>query len=669
MTRSTIIVALALALSRTALGQNDTDADPRLPLSVEHSSIQKKMQEAFQQIADDNAGDSSIQIAFANKDFVVSAASGKTKSHKGRDVTTDDKYPTGSVVKQLTAASIMSLHDAGRLNIDDPMYKYVDPYFKSQSEKKGWKHSWSSLKELYGSDVWDDVKKVTIRDLLSMTAPVPNFNEPGKDLIDVLWPGKAPADKNGYMDPFSLIEFKSEGFWPFGSNPEQGGKKGKDCSSIKGFGEGWQCYSSSTYVMLGFILAADQGVSPEEMDQGKILPSYVRKHMSFGLGELTSDFTDVHAPEGGKDWFQSAGPMVGWTASNSLASASTYSCMTWEIYSPNAQKPLKSASEMAKPVKHKIEISGIQYGLGTMIMKGSNTEVKLKDDWGELYGHEGESYGYNGRSLYNPKMDASISVLTGDDADDYTAICLAWNTAINLIYGLDRKIGPGGNKCKPDPVVLPDPTPSPKPGDKTPSPTPSPKPSGGSCPKGTTDYGEYGGCGCFDDFTTPWHKAGKPSKGCDGKKTQCDKKNDDGESAYEGCADSCTPQDSTSWVQAGSTKGRGCAYLAKHGGDCGKKGEDGVRAYEACPRACGCPAARDYVIKHNVKKSTLTQLAAKLGDAAEGSVAVRVPTLVAVCVLAGVALGAVATQLAPTAKQPTEREPLLAVSKTESFGL
>ena len=69
---------------------------------------------------------------------------------------------------------------------------------------------------------------------------------------------------------------------------------------------------------------------------------------------------------------------------------------------------------------------------------------------------------------------------------------------------------------------------------------------------------------------------------------------------------------------------------------------------------------RKQVVVLTISRKAGSQLAARLADAAD-SVAVRAPTLVAVCVLAGVALGGLlATVLAPKAKEPTEQEPLLA---------
>ena len=75
---------------------------------------------------------------------------------------------------------------------------------------------------------------------------------------------------------------------------------------------------------------------------------------------------------------------------------------------------------------------------------------------------------------------------------------------------------------------------------------------------------------------------------------------------------------------------------------------------------------RKQVVVLTISRKAGSQLAARLADAAD-SVAVRAPTLVAVCVLAGVALGGLLTVLAPKAKEPTEHELLLASATAVRF--
>mmetsp|Transcript_29841 Transcript_29841/g.89302 ORF Transcript_29841/g.89302 Transcript_29841/m.89302 type:complete len:667 (-) Transcript_29841:123-2123(-) len=666
MMRSLVFLALAHVASATD-GKNPRGASAQSP---ETSSVSKKLKAAFQKIADDNVeGGKALQIAFADKDYDVAATAG-TVSKKGRKATNDDKFPSGSIVKPLTAASIMRLAEDGKLKISDPMYKYVDEYFASQSKKSSWKFKWSSLKELYGEENWDTVSKITVKDLLDMTAPIPNFNWPTKSLTTKLW-DEDGTEKYGYMSPEACIELHAEEF-PFGGPNSPGGAKGKTCNTLKGFQDGWQCYSSSTYVMLGFILANAQGKSAADMDQAKYLPSYVASDLSFSVGEPVSKYSDVHPVQSGKDWYDMAGPMVGWTASNALGSASTYADMSYEIYSSEATVT-KSGHKMGTPQGQKYSFSGSKYGLGTEIYTSKSKYTGLSGEWGEVYGHSGDTYGSNGDVYYSPKLDGVISVVS-NYGETTNAICLAYNTAINILHDLKRTIQDSKGNCKPDPVP-PDVGPTPRPGHKTPNPTPSPgpgpspSPGGGGCPNGE-DYGDDGGCGCIDD--SAWEKGNSGGDcGWAGKDTagRCGKKSDDGDTAYVACGATCTAKDSTSWMK-GSDSSSNCNWVAGDPQDrCGKKMDgSGEHAYEACPHACGCPDSKKYVKKHKLKKSALAELAAKIAEA-EDSVAVRVPTLVAVCVLAGVALGGVAALLAPKAKEPTEQEPLLAVSKTESFGL
>jgi len=490
-----------------------------------------------------------------------------------------------------------------------------------------------------------------------MKIKAPDFDSDG--LSDILW-------EKGFLDPFAILDLKFV--------------KGKDWG--KGGGE-WGGYSSTNYVLLGMVLAeATGGAMPDEFDQGLYLPKSLKGYLAFGNnGQKVKDFTHIHVYSKHKgDWWNSAGPMVSWTASDILASGEGYARMIYEIYGTTSIT--KSGKEMAKQAS---TIKYGCYGFGTECRwygkHGDSYCGKSLEgtDYGDLWGHGGSTYGARTVSLYNPTLKIAVSAgMNTDQQDDavMNAFCLAYNTAINEVLKIPgkRKVSSScktfGTCCEPDPVGK---SPTPRPGPSTPKPSPGPGPSpspGGDGCKNGADYGDKGGCGCIDD--SAWMKGSTKSNDCkwvSGDLKRCGKKQDGGATAFVACGATCTAKDSTSWMK-GSDSSSNCNWVAGDPQDrCGKKMDgSGEHAYEACPRACGCPDSKKYVKKHKLKKSALAELAAKIAEA-EDSVAVRVPTLVAVCVLAGVALGGVAALLAPKAKEPTEQEPLLAVSKTESFGL
>mmetsp|Transcript_4520 Transcript_4520/g.14420 ORF Transcript_4520/g.14420 Transcript_4520/m.14420 type:complete len:679 (-) Transcript_4520:120-2156(-) len=678
MTRSAILVALALAQTHVALAAGDKDSDSSgvspatsamLPgtaalldtseMANEASDLKKTLEKEFKIIADMVAKNSgqAVTIGFSNADTSVGVAAGTTEKGGKETVGADYKLPGGSLTKPLTAASIMHLVDKGTLKLDQYASPLIDSYIGKRKKQGDWSYKWTSCEDLWPSSYKKTVSTVTIEDLMAMKIKAPDFDGGPGDLPGVLW-------KKSFLDPFAILQLVQGQDWG------------------KGGGE-WGGYSSTNYVLLGMVLAeATGGAMPDEFDQGLYLPKSLKGYLAFGNnGQKVKDFTHIHVYSKHKgDWWNSAGPMVSWTASDILASGEGYARMIYEIYGTTSIT--KSGKEMAKQAS---TIKYGCYGFGTECRwygkHGDSYCGKSLEgtDYGDLWGHGGSTYGARTVSLYNPTLKIAVSAgMNTDQQDDavMNAFCLAYNTAINEVLKIPgkRKVSSScktfGTCCEPDPVGK---SPTPRPGPSTPKPSPgpgpSPSPGGGGCPNGE-DYGDDGGCGCIDD--SAWEKNNSGGDcGWAGKDTagRCGKKSDDGDTAYVACGATCTAKDSTSWMK-GSDSSSNCNWVAGDPQDrCGKKMDgSGEHAYEACPHACGCPDSKKYVKKHKLKKSALAELAAKIAEA-EDSVAVRVPTLVAVCVLAGVALGGVAALLAPKAKEPTEQEPLLAVSKTESFGL
>ena len=127
------------------------------------------------------------------------------------------KFRIGSITKQFTATLIMQLQEQHKLNVPDPICQYLDPC----------------------PEVW---KPITIRQLLSHTAGIPNYtDEPGFDQKEPLhW----SVDK--------LIEmFRNK---PLDFAP----------------GSDWR-YSNSGYVLLGAIIEKITGKSFEDMLKEQIL--------------------------------------------------------------------------------------------------------------------------------------------------------------------------------------------------------------------------------------------------------------------------------------------------------------------------------------------------------------------------------------------------------------
>jgi len=580
MTRSAILVALALAQTHVALAAGDKDSDSSgvspatsamLPgtaalldtseMANEASDLKKTLEKEFKIIADMVAKNSgqAVTIGFSNADTSVGVAAGTTEKGGKETVGADYKLPGGSLTKPLTAASIMHLVDKGTLKLDQYASPLIDSYIGKRKKQGDWSYKWTSCEDLWPSSYKKTVSTVTIEDLMAMKIKAPDFDSDG--LSDILW-------EKGFLDPFAILDLKFV--------------KGKDWG--KGGGE-WGGYSSTNYVLLGMVLAeATGGAMPDEFDQGLYLPKSLKGYLAFGNnGQKVKDFTHIHVYSKHKgDWWNSAGPMVSWTASDILASGEGYARMIYEIYGTTSIT--KSGKEMAKQAS---TIKYGCYGFGTECRwygkHGDSYCGKSLEgtDYGDLWGHGGSTYGARTVSLYNPTLKIAVSAgMNTDQQDDavMNAFCLAYNTAINEVLKIPgkRKVSSScktfGTCCEPDPVGK---SPTPRPGPSTPKPSPGPGPSpspGGDGCKNGADYGDKGGCGCIDD--SAWMKGSTKSNDCkwvSGDLKRCGKKQDGGATAFVACGATCTAKDSTSWMK-GSDSSSNCNWVAGDPQDrCGKK--------------------------------------------------------------------------------------------------
>jgi CubicO group peptidase (beta-lactamase class C family) len=126
------------------------------------------------------------------------------------------KFRLGSLTKQFTAASILLLQERGKLNVSDPVKKYMSD----------------------APATWD---KITIFNLLTHTSGIPDFT--------------------GFPDNASLE--------PFATTPEQLVARFRDKPLEFQPGEGWN-YSNSGYVLLGYLIEKISGETYEHFVQENI---------------------------------------------------------------------------------------------------------------------------------------------------------------------------------------------------------------------------------------------------------------------------------------------------------------------------------------------------------------------------------------------------------------
>ena len=142
-------------------------------------------------------------------------------------VTSNTHFEIGSISKQFTAAAVLQLAESHRLSLDDPLGKYVPEYVVGAA--------------------------ITIRQLLSQTAGVPNFTE-GNDFMQV-----AATQKPSLQAILARIDGKPLAFKP---------------------GTDW-AYSNTNYVLLASVI---------ELVSGETYNQYIARHIFRAAGLRDSGF-------------------------------------------------------------------------------------------------------------------------------------------------------------------------------------------------------------------------------------------------------------------------------------------------------------------------------------------------------------------------------------------
>ncbi len=140
----------------------------------------------------------SVLVAWHGK-VILSSGYGMASRAVGEPNTPQTRFFIGSITKQFTAAAIMKLHEAGRLDLDAPITRYLPEY----PEKSG--------------------SKITIHQLLTHTSGIPNLTDnpeiilrrtlpfPDTDLMKVFW------DKPLLFEPGRFFHYSNSGYIVLGA--------------------------------------------------------------------------------------------------------------------------------------------------------------------------------------------------------------------------------------------------------------------------------------------------------------------------------------------------------------------------------------------------------------------------------------------------------------------
>jgi CubicO group peptidase (beta-lactamase class C family) len=429
--------------------------------SLKAGELPATIQPALQQIAghaSDSSGGCGVSIAVHKGGQTITATAGAAGPE--RTVAPEDTFAWGSGTKPLTGASILKLISEGHFGLDDPISPLIDPFLKAMAARDP-SLPFSSLASVWGAE---NMSKTTVRDLLSMRSGVPDF-----DTANGAWTGN-------WTDTFRRLAYARPAHvwtpWELINLPW-----------VRTFGA--HGYSTTNFMLLGFILAAHaNATSWLALDQSAVVPSTnLRAKLQFGRTGTPKQLSTVHGfdrtlynqpPNHTADFDVSdqVGVFAGWTGSDLVASAAAVAELADAIYGPAPSVLPKQYADLMG--RHGCTAESY-YGLATFCL---NHTTGQGNDYGEAWGHEGDTYGFTSRLAFSPSLNFTIAVATNVEgmvpALSY-AFCASWSTVAGALLGkavtCDFAETRAGCRCTP----------------LAPSPSPPPPMPMGSCCWGLVD--------------------------------------------------------------------------------------------------------------------------------------------------------------------------------------
>jgi D-alanyl-D-alanine carboxypeptidase len=363
-----LMIACLFTLTSTSV-----QATPDLVPPVNDQKIQKILNNWR---ASSGIPGAALSIYTPNHDEPLTFASGTTQAHGVVPITKKTLFQAGSITKSFTSMIILKLEAEGKLNINDPITRYLPQY-----------PQWNT---------------VTIRQLLNHTSGIPNYTNTGQ---------------------FNKIrkETPKAGFTPAQLVSMAGSRK------LFSPGKGWK-YSNTNYVLAGMIIEKVTGSSAHE-----IMDHYIHSAASVNLlntyyftGQYPEAYLSrmAHGYNGnGEDvtyndmsWASTAGAIV--TTSEDLLSW-WYDLLQGKILpQTQLQKMLSLVCEgrtadcvSGQPIPHiKNGEVGYGYGLGIIQMSSGSSSI------GPVWWHNGTTAGYRAIVMWFPKSDIYMALTINQGA-------------------------------------------------------------------------------------------------------------------------------------------------------------------------------------------------------------------------------------------------------------
>eukprot|EP01062_Namystynia_karyoxenos_P037511 TRINITY_DN272_c0_g1_i1.p1 TRINITY_DN272_c0_g1~~TRINITY_DN272_c0_g1_i1.p1 ORF type:complete len:443 (+),score=146.98 TRINITY_DN272_c0_g1_i1:95-1423(+) len=370
-----------------------------------------------------------VGVSFAWKDSEreLQMVAGGTVNRDGstRQITTEDTFLYGSGTKSFTAAAIMRLVEEGKISLDDPAEKHVNPWMQ--------RHANVTLQQCWGPQA----AQVTVGHLIEMRSGIVDYDNTDFDTY-VLQIGE------GVVDPLQFICYPNYTGTPFICAPGT-------CVE----------YSSTNFVLAGIVLLQHSGSDDwTTLVTKSFYPKQTQRELA-GVSFLTDQplqpmltttaFTGgwVCTPPGSKNctrgpaaWIAPQnGSIVGYTCANAVAAPRDVARF---FYSLVAERTIVSQKSLDTMQNWRIMDKGwaagyLYYGAGLMLSTVGRTRTpKTFDGWGTYIGHGGEVYGYVSAQGYMWGLNASVSLVMNSDQvypSDSQLVCLIVQAAANVLHG------------------------------------------------------------------------------------------------------------------------------------------------------------------------------------------------------------------------------------------
>jgi hypothetical protein len=114
-------------------------------------------------------------------ELVWEAAVGAADAEQGRDATPDTQYRVGSITKTFTAAAIMQLRDAGKLDLEDTLDRHIDGAAHRPTLRRLLSHT-SSLQRETQDEAWLSLRFASTQELVETLGEADQVLPPGARL-------------------------------------------------------------------------------------------------------------------------------------------------------------------------------------------------------------------------------------------------------------------------------------------------------------------------------------------------------------------------------------------------------------------------------------------------------------------------------------------------------